>query len=105
MERIEQADCEINALEMRLLGRSAFPENVDFGTAHSKFSGSCSSAILPLKIVVLLGPLDDRWWLDDVLSEDVSLDEVRKPHVQLVGDETFRWDREDLCERRQQDAR
>ena len=41
---------------------------------------------------VLLGPLDDRWGLLDVLAEDVALDEVRKPHLELVADETLRRD-------------
>ena len=28
----------------------------------------------------------------------MSLDEPGKPHFQLIADETFRWDGEDLCE-------
>lgn len=52
--------------------------------------------------VILL--LDDRRWLHDLLSEDISLDEIRKPHSRLVGNVVLRWNREDLCERRQYEA-
>lgn len=41
--------------------------------------------------------LDDRWRLDNVLAEDVSLDEVRKPHLQLVPDKVLGRDGENLC--------
>ena len=57
------------------------------------------------KSVCLLRPLDDWRRLGDPLPEDVSFDQVWKRHGQLIGDETFRWDREDLCERRQREAR
>jgi hypothetical protein len=30
----------------------------------------------------------------------VPLEEIRKPHGQLIVEETLRWDREDLCEKR-----
>jgi len=55
-------------------------------------------ADLILKVLVLL---DDWGWLLDVLAEDVALDEVRKPHFQLIAEVAFRWDGENLCERRQ----
>lgn len=45
--------------------------------------------------------LNDLWWLGDVLAEDMSLEEVREPHGQLMRDEFARWNREDLCETRQ----
>ena len=47
----------------------------------------------------LIGLFDDLRWLHDVLSENVSLDEVWKPHSQFMGDEVLGWDREDLCEK------
>jgi hypothetical protein len=45
-----------------------------------------------------IGLLDDWRGLFDLLAEDVSLEEVRKPHSQLIVEETLGWDREDLCE-------
>ena len=56
---------------------------------------------LPICLVILL---DDWWWLGDLPSEDVPLDEIRKPHGQFVADELFRWDREDLYKRRQHEV-
>ena len=47
-----------------------------------------------------VGLLNDWRWLNDLLSADVSLEKVRKPHGQLIVEETLRWDREDLCENR-----
>ena len=44
-----------------------------------------------------IGLLDDWRWLFNLLAEDVSLEEVRKPHRQLIVEETLGWDREDLC--------
>ena len=35
-----------------------------------------------------------------IFCRNVSLEEVRKPHSQLIVEETLRWDREDLCEKR-----
>ena len=90
---------------MRLLGCSRFPGNADFDTAHRMFSGSCVP--LPFYLSSIVGLLGQRasfydwWWLDDVLAEDVSLDEVRKPHLGLIRDELLRWDREDLYGRLQ----
>jgi hypothetical protein len=46
-----------------------------------------------------IGLLDDWRWLFDPLAEDVSLEEVRKPHRQLIVEETLGGDREDLCEK------
>ena len=45
----------------------------------------------------LFGRRDDGRWLGNLLSEDIALDPPGKPHGQLVVDELFRWDREDLC--------
>ena len=45
--------------------------------------------------------LKDRWWLRNLLTENVPLDEVRKPNMELVTDELFRWNREDLCKQGQ----
>jgi hypothetical protein len=46
-----------------------------------------------------IGLLDDWRRLFNPLAEDVSLEEVRKPHRQLIVEETLGWDREDLCEK------
>lgn len=42
--------------------------------------------------LVPLALLDDRWRLGDVLSENVSFDEVREPHGQLMRNKLFRGD-------------
>jgi hypothetical protein len=55
-------------------------------------------SLLAVDILNKVGLLDDWRWLRDLLSEDVPLEEIRKPHGQLIVEETLRWDREDLCE-------
>lgn len=42
--------------------------------------------------------LDNRRGLGDSLAEDVSLEEIRQPRVQLIADKVLGGDREDLCE-------
>lgn len=42
--------------------------------------------------------LDDRRRLDDLLAEEMTLDKVRKPDLQLVAEELLCWDREDLID-------
>jgi hypothetical protein len=46
----------------------------------------------------LVGRGDDWRWLGDILAEDVSLDEPRKPDGQFMVNEIFRWDGENLCD-------
>lgn len=48
----------------------------------------------------LLGRSDDWQWLRDTLPKDISLDEPREPHGQLVMEELLRWNRKDLCDRK-----
>lgn len=55
---------------------------------------SSSVAILTLR---LIRSRDNRWWLRDIPAEDVALDEVGKPHGELVADELARRNGEDLC--------
>jgi len=57
-------------------------------------------SLLAVDIFNKVGLLDDWRWLRGLLSEDVPLEEIRKPHGQLIVEETLRWDREDLCEKR-----
>ena len=68
-------------------------------------SASCVRLLFHLSSIVgLLGQCAffyHLWWLDDVLTEDVSLNEIGKPHLRLIRDELLRWDREDLYGRRQ----
>ena len=45
----------------------------------------------------LFGRRDDGRWLGNLLSEDIALDPPREPHCQLVVNELFSRDREDLC--------
>lgn len=47
--------------------------------------------------LILVFLLNDWRWLRDVLAEDVTLDDVWKPHGQLVADELPGRNREDLC--------
>jgi hypothetical protein len=45
-----------------------------------------------------LALLDDGRRLGDLLPEEVALDEVRKPDLQLIAEELFGGDREDLVD-------
>ena len=56
-----------------------------------------------ISIVVLL--LNDRRWLSDSLSQDMSLEEVRKPRIDFVVEEFPRRHHEDLCLKHQHKAR
>ena len=72
-------------------------------TARSAACLFASSAFLPLANSVCLLTFFDKWpWLDDLLSEDIALDKIRKPYGRFVGDKFARWEREDLCKRRRQ---
>ena len=57
-------------------------------------------SLLAVDIFNKVGLLDDWRWLRDLLSEDLPLEEIRKPNRQFIVEETLRWDREDLCENR-----
>lgn len=43
-----------------------------------------------------LALLDDGRWLGDLLAEEMALDEVGEPDLQLVAEELLGGDREDL---------
>jgi hypothetical protein len=58
------------------------------------------SIILSLRLDVFVLFRDEWWWLGNILPENVSLDEIRKPCLQLIGNKCFGWNRENLCERR-----
>lgn len=42
---------------------------------------------------------DDRWWLLDLLAENMTFDEVRQPDSEFMADEFARWNGKDLCRR------
>jgi len=54
---------------------------------RSGTSGASPVTLLLQHSIDLRFFLNELGWLHDILSEDVSLDEVRKPDSQLMGDE------------------
>lgn len=44
--------------------------------------------------------LDNGGWLGNILSQNVSLNEIRKPYSGFMRDEILRWYRKYLCEER-----